>query len=122
MSKTAKAIYGLHLNEVTQIEDAYWRRVPGGWVVTEMYLDERTESLHRLHPVFVPFSLPERDAQWSAQAKKQLERQGSPAQTPPGPQEEREAASAPSEPTTTIIRPSKLNDDTSTDDNDGPGF
>lgn len=123
MSKTARTIYGLGLNEVEQIGDAFWRRVPGGWIVTETYLEERAETQHRLHPVFVPFSLPERDTQWSKQALTQLGKMATPPQVPPGPQEERESASAPPEPANTITRPSKLNEDTSTDDDDNaPGF
>lgn len=125
MSKTARTIYGLGLNEVEQIGDAFWRRVPGGWIVTETYLEERAEVQHRLHPVFVPFSLPERDTQWSKQALTQLGKMATPSQVPPGPQEQREAASEPH----TITVPSRMNEDpppaasgTTDDDDNEPGF
>lgn len=116
MSKTARTIYGLALNEVEQIGDAFWRRVPGGWVVTETYLEERAETQHRLHPVFVPFSLPDRDGQMTKQALSQLGKVAGPASppTPPPPPEE--------EPQT-ITLPSKMNDQPNDADDDfGPGF
>ena len=51
-------IYRLELNEVIQLGDAYWRRVPGGWIVTETYENPNTPpgsgAMLRLHPVFVP--------------------------------------------------------------------
>ena len=54
----AQDIYKLELNEVLQLGDAYWRRVPGGWIVTETYEDPtappNSGAILRLHPVFVP--------------------------------------------------------------------
>lgn len=62
-TNTAYTIYTLALNEVAHIGDAYWRRVPGGWIVTETYADpdlyghaQNDANAVRLHPVFVPYS------------------------------------------------------------------
>lgn len=120
MSKTARTIYSLALNEVEQIGDAFWRRVPGGWIVTETYIEERAEVQHRLHPVFVPFSLPDRDGQMTKQAIAQLGKIPTASPTPTA-AEERETLSQTLGESHTIIVPSKMN--TQTDDNDdSPGF
>lgn len=65
---TAYTIYTLALNEVAHIGDACWRRVPGGWIVTETYADpalygraQNDANAVRLHPVFVPYSAEYRD-------------------------------------------------------------
>lgn len=121
MSKTARTIYGLSLNEVEQIGDAFWRRVPGGWVVTETYFEERAEVQHRLHPVFVPFSLPDRDGQMTKQALTQIGKVFSPSPTPPAEQRETLAETVNTEPMP-ITRPSKMNDDHGPDDDESPGF
>lgn len=120
MSKTARTIYSLALNEVEQIGDAFWRRVPGGWVVTETYFEERAEVQHRLHPVFVPFSLPDRDGQMTKQALTQIGKVFAP--TPPSPAEERETLAATLNEPTTITVPSKMNDQPDDTDDSSPGF
>ncbi len=55
---TATDIFTMELNEVLQLGDAYWRRVPGGWIVTETYEDPGSppgsSAMLRLHPVYVP--------------------------------------------------------------------
>ena len=53
---TFSSIYHLAPGEVEEYQDSYWRRVPGGWIVTESFWDDKNDSLVRLHPVFVPFS------------------------------------------------------------------
>lgn len=53
---TFATIYNLAPGEVMEYRDSYWRRVPGGWIVTESFWDESRKSALRLHPVFVPFS------------------------------------------------------------------
>lgn len=57
LTMNLNTIYRLAPNEVTQLGDTYWRRVPGGWVVTELDNDPAGEGLPKpLGCCFVPYN------------------------------------------------------------------
>jgi hypothetical protein len=100
-------IYQLGLNESEVFGDCAWRRVPGGWVVTE--LDPYAEPgkvMGSRSSVFVPFNREFDPAHIEGTAGLQQQVEG----TPP--------AKLPNEPHV-ITRPSRMNEDT---DDDNPGF
>lgn len=82
-----RSIYKMQPNAVEQHGDAYWRRVPGGWIVTETYErfgDERGGVI-RLHPVFVPFISAAVDSEQAKAAMTELGRMTAPVSVPAPP-------------------------------------
>lgn len=100
-------VYSLAFGDVAQVGDSYWRRVPGGWIVTESYeVHGKQGTIQKLHPVFVPFNNEFSIAHTEGIAGLQQVVEG----TPP--------ARVPSNVPATITIPSRLNDDP----DDNPGF
>jgi hypothetical protein len=101
-------IYNLAFGDVAQIGDSYWRRVPGGWIVTESYeVPGRPGVIQKLHPVYVPFNDEFSIGRTEGIAGLQQVVEG----VPP--------AKVPSSTNATITIPSRLNNEP---DEDIPGF
>lgn len=97
--KGPHTIYNLGLNDTAVFDDCTYRRVPGGWVVTELDpYAEPGKTMGAKSSVFVPLS-PEFDpAHIEGSAGLQAQVEG----TPP--------AKLPNEPHT-VTRPSRMNDE-----------
>jgi hypothetical protein len=92
-------IYNLGLNEVEVFGDCSYRRVPGGWLVTEFDpYAEPGKTMGAKSSVFVPFSREFDPAHIEGTAGLQAQIEG----TPP--------AKLPNEPHT-VTRPSRMNHD-----------
>ena len=100
-------IYNLALNEVEVFSDCSYRRVPGGWLVTE--LDPYAEPgkvMGSRSSVFIPFNREFDPGYIEGMGGLQTQVEGSPV------------AKLPNEPHV-ITRPSRMNED---NDDENPGF
>lgn len=49
-----RAILALDVGERALIGNAWWTRVPGGWIVTETWINTKADEVHLSPPVYVP--------------------------------------------------------------------